>query len=474
MASNWLPRRTSPRSEAPAAGFARSRRRALQARFPGATLVIPAGTAPTRSNDTEYPFRPHSAFAHLTGWGADSLPGSVLLISAQGAALFAPGPFGRTDPGFYTDAARGEFWTGPVPGAAEIGARLGLPVLDVAGLPAALAASAAPLVLRGADAAVDAFVPVADPAAEDVLAETTSEARLVKDGYEIAELRRAVAASRDGFDEIIRSLPRIVASPRGERVAEGVFWTTAREQGNDVGYTTIAAAGEHACCLHWTRNDGRVDAGDLLLVDAGVELDSLYTADVTRTLPVSGRFSPVQRRVYDAVLAAADAAFAAARPGVRFRDVHDAAMAVIGRTVTEWGLLPGPPSPEDAAAQLFRRFMVHGTSHHLGLDVHDCAQARREMYLDAPLRPGMVFTIEPGLYFHADDALVPPELRGIGVRIEDDILVTETGVERLTAAIPRTGDGVEQWMASLRYSSGAEVPRMPRARSASAEGTSSR
>ncbi len=192
--------------------------------------------------------------------------------------------------------------------------------------------------------------------------------------------------------------------------------------------------------------------GDLLLVDAGVEVDSLYTADVTRTLPVDGTFTDDQRKVYEAVLEAADAAFAVARPGSRFRDLHEAAMQVIARRLAEWGLLPvsAEESLDPETGGYHRRWMVHGTSHHLGLDVHDCAQARREMYLDAVLEPGMVFTIEPGLYFKEDDESVPAELRGVGVRIEDDVVVTADGCENLSGALPRTSQDVERWMASLR------------------------
>jgi Xaa-Pro aminopeptidase len=235
-------------------------------------------------------------------------------------------------------------------------------------------------------------------------------------------------------------------------VVETVFGSTARREGNGTGYDTIAAAGAHACTLHWIRNDGQVREGELILVDAGVEMDSLYTADVTRTLPVSGTFTDDQRRVYEAVLEAADAAFAVARPGSRFRDLHDAAMDVIARRLAEWGLLPvsAEETLDAESGGYHRRWMVHGTSHHLGIDVHDCAQARREMYLDAVLEPGMVFTIEPGLYFKEDDETVPAGLRGIGVRIEDDVVVTADGCENLSAGLPRAPDEVEAWMASLR------------------------
>ena len=159
----------------------------------------------------------------------------------------------------------------------------------------------------------------------------------------------------------------------------------------------------------------------------------------------------MQARIYDAVLEAADAAFAVAgehvnRP-VKFAEVHDAAMGVIAHRLEEWGLLP--VSAEEALSpegQQHRRWMVHGTSHHLGLDVHDCAQARADMYLGADLKPGMIFTIEPGLYFKEEDLLLPEEYRGIGVRIEDDILVTEDGVENLSAGFPRTREEIEAWV----------------------------
>ncbi len=269
----------------------------------------------------------------------------------------------------------------------------------------------------------------------------------MKDEFEQAEMRAAIAATERGFTEVIAELPRITSEVRGERVIEGVFATRARLEGNDVGYGSIAAAGPHATVLHWTRNDGPVVPGDLVLLDAGVELDSYYTADITRTFPVSGTYSAVQRQVYEAVLEAADAAFAIVKPGVVFREVHAAAMQVIARKTAEWGFLP--VSAEESLEpenQFHRRYMVHGTSHHLGLDVHDCAQARRDMYMDGELEAGMVFTIEPGLYFQPDDLTVPEEFRGIGVRIEDDILVTADGAENLSAGIPRTADEVEAWV----------------------------
>ena len=283
------------------------------------------------------------------------------------------------------------------------------------------------------------------------LIQFVSELRLIKDSFEIAQMRKAIAASVKGFEAVAKNLKQAVGHPRGERIVETAFYSQARIFGNGLGYETIAASGEHACTLHWISNDGPVSKNDLLLLDAGVEMDSLYTADITRTLPVSGKFSTIQKKIYDAVLEAADAGFKVAKPGAKFRDVHDAAMRVIAERTAEWGLLSVSAEislqPE---LQLHRRWMVHGTSHHLGLDVHDCAQARKEMYLDAKLKPGMIFTIEPGLYFHSNDLSVPKEYRGIGVRIEDDVLITKTGVENLSAALPRTTKDIEKWLAKHR------------------------
>ena len=223
----------------------------------------------------------------------------------------------------------------------------------------------------------------------------------------------------------------------------------SRVDGNDIGYGSICAAGPHATTLHWTRNDGPVRPGELLLLDAGVETDTLYTADVTRTLPINGVFDELQRAIYQAVLDAQEAGIAAVRPGARYRDFHEAAQRVLVERLVEWGLLEGPVD-RVLELGLQRRFTLHGTGHMLGLDVHDCAQARVEDYVDGTLLAGMVLTVEPGLYFQQDDETVPEQYRGIGVRIEDDLLVTADGNENLSAALPRTIEEIERWMAVLR------------------------
>jgi len=467
IASSWAPEAEELPTRSPAADYAAARRERVSEMFPGERLVIPAGQLVVRSNDTDYRFRPHSAFAHLTGLGTDQEPNAVLVLHPNEAGdheavLYFRPRAGKDAEEFYADSRYGELWVGRRPSLAEISALTGLRTAHIDTLGDDLAKDVGSdgvqvRVVPHADTAITALVnsirhgQAESTAADDGLAEALSELRLRKDDYEVDQLRQAISATIDGFADIVRALPRAISHPRGERVIEAAFAARAREEGNAVGYETIAAAGNNANTLHWIRNDGPVRPGDLVLIDAGVEVDSLYTADITRTIPVSGRFTEPQRRVYQAVLDAADAAFRrAGEPGVRFREVHEAAMEVIATRLYEWGLLPGTAAESLAPeGQFHRRWMVHGTSHHLGIDVHDCAQARREMYLDAELQPGMVFTIEPGLYFRADDLAVPAELRGIGVRIEDDVLVTDTGVENLTRALPRRPEDVEAWMVSL-------------------------
>jgi len=477
VAAGWAPRSTDRPARADAAPYAALRRGAVSAAFPGERLVIPAGGLKVRSNDCDYVFRPHSAFAHLTGLGGDREPDAVLVLEpledgSHESILFVRPLAGRDTEEFFGDSRHGEFWVGARPDLADIEAELSLSARHIDELNEGLGKDVGTVgirIVRDADrdltTTVDGIrerVSETDEASEsqairdadDELAHFLSTLRLVKDEWEIGQMRDAVAATADGFDAVIAALPEAQKRGRGERWVEGVFGLHARHQGNGVGYDSICAAGDHANTLHWIKNTGDVIGGDLLLLDAGVEVDSLFTADVTRTLPVNGRFTDAQRRVYDAVYAAQEAGIAAVRPGALFSDVHDAAIRVIAEHLQAWGLLPEGVDVESTldkeSGNYHRRWMVHGTSHHLGLDVHDCALARREEYLGAELMPGMILTVEPGLYFKANDLLVPAELRGIGVRIEDDILVTRDGCENLSAAMPRTSTDVEAWIARVR------------------------
>ncbi len=426
-----------------------ARRAALSARFPGERLVVPAGNLRMRANDTDHPFRAGTEYVHLTG---DQTQDAVLVMEPDTEGHRSTAyllPRSSRENGEFWLSGSGELWVGRRHSLAEGELLLGIPCGDVRELPDLLSTATGPVrVVRGYDAAVETALTDKVTAERDrELTVFLSELRLVKDEFEIGELRSACASTARGFEDVVKVLDRAEAT--SERYIEGTFFLRARVEGNDVGYGSICASGPHATTLHWVRNDGPVRSGDLLLLDAGVETTSLYTADITRTLPVSGTFTDVQRRIYDAVYDAQEAGIAAVRPGAKYREFHDAAQRVLAERLVRWGVLEGPVE-RVLEIGLQRRWTLHGTGHMLGLDVHDCAHARVESYVDGTLEPGMVLTVEPGLYFQADDLTVPQEYRGIGVRIEDDILVTADGNENLSAALPRRSGEVEEWMRSLR------------------------
>ncbi|NJC70383.1 aminopeptidase P family protein [Planosporangium thailandense] len=433
------------------------RRAALAAAFPGETLVIPSGRAKTRANDTEHPFRPGSDHVWLTG---EHDPDAVLIIRPGGdETLYIRPRSPRDTDEFFRDRMYGELWIGRRHTLAEKSAELGVDTAHLATLPAALdeLAPGRTRVLRGYDPVVDAAVRVTDDGSRDAeLARVLSELRLVKDEWEIAQLQDAIDATVRGFEDVARILP--ADRPVSERLLEGVFGLRARHDGNDVGYGSIVGNGPHGAILHWTRNDGRTAPGDLLLMDMGVENVNLYTADVTRTLPVNGRFTPLQRQVYDIVYRSQQAGIDFIRPGVKYDDIHQTCMRALAEGLADLGVLP--VSVDEAMSPdstLYRRWTLHGFGHMLGLDVHDCAHARSERYRKGSLEEGHVLTVEPGLYFQPEDELVPAELRGIGIRIEDDVLVTAAGARNLSAGLPRTSDEVEAWLAAQREAG----PRLP-------------
>ncbi|WP_328904825.1 aminopeptidase P family protein [Streptomyces sp. NBC_00234] len=429
------------------------RRAALSARFPGERLVIPSGNLKTRSNDTEYAFRASTEYAYLTG---DQTHDSVLVLEPKGAgeagheATIYLLPRSDRENGEFWLNGQGELWVGRRHSLSEAEQMLGIPAKDVRELPAALTEATGPVRnVRGHDAGIEsALTDKVTAERDEELRVYLSEARLVKDAFEIAELQKACEITARGFEDVVKVLDKAEAT--SERYIEGTFFLRARIEGNDIGYGSICAAGPHATTLHWVRNDGAVRSGELLLLDAGVETNDLYTADVTRTLPISGTFTPLQRKIYDAVYEAQEAGIAAVKPGADYRDFHDAAQRVLTEKLVEWGLLGDLSVDKVLELGLQRRWTLHGTGHMLGMDVHDCAAARTEAYVNGVLEPGVCLTVEPGLYFQADDLTVPEEYRGIGVRIEDDILVTEDGNRNLSDQLPRRADDVEAWMARLK------------------------
>jgi Xaa-Pro aminopeptidase len=429
MAMGWL---DTPVNAVPGPNRERhlERCRRLSQAFPGRYLLIPAGEKTIRSNDEPFRFRCSSNFAYLLGPGE---PGSLLVLQPNSGGhdlvLFVH-PHNRGTPAFYSDYVHGELWVGRHRGVDESRIYYGIddcrPVRELADYLESI---------PGCD------VLHADEQGE--LATYLSEMRLIKDDYEIGELRKCCEITKRAFEDVVRILPQA----KSEREIEAAFWRRARIEANDIGYLTVAAAGHHASTLHWSHNTGAIRNGDVLLLDAGVEADSLYTADVTRTLPVSGKFSGEQRLVYQLVYAAQRTALAHVRPGNDFLEPNRAAMRVMAQGLIDLGILTcSLDEALDPETMYYRRYTLHNVSHMLGLDVHDCAKARTENYRLGKMEAGMCFTIEPGLYFQPNDATVPERFRGVGVRIEDDVVVTPNGCENLSAAIPSAPDDVEAWI----------------------------
>ncbi len=410
-----------------------------------AVAVIPGMPVATRNNDVEHAYRAHSDLYWLTGFEE---PEAVAVLSTSGDKPFTL--FVRP-----RDKER-EIWTGRrsgVEGAVkDFGADQAFEIekLD-AELPKTIGAAHTLFYRLGGDdpefdlrisrilrtLRAKARTGVNAPARIEDPGQILHELRLRKEPREIEALRKAVEQTRRGH------LACMKAGRPGAHEYElhGLLEREFRHGGGrGWGYHPIVAAGENATVLHYTDNRLEIHDGDLVLIDAGAEYD-LYTADVTRTFPASGRFDDAQRACYQLVLDAADACIAATRPGESIDGLHDRAVRILTEGMVKLGLLRGDL---DALIKenAFRRYYMHRTSHWLGLDVHDVGSYTVDGK-PRPLEPGMVFTIEPGLYIAKDDESAPAPLRGIGIRIEDDILVTPEGHENLTISIPRTVKDVE-------------------------------
>ncbi|WP_375490568.1 aminopeptidase P family protein [uncultured Jatrophihabitans sp.] len=464
IAREWEPAPPMPHPATPdIAPHTARRRAAVSAHLRGTPIVVPAGAMKVRANDTDYPFRAASAFTWLTGeTAADAVLVMTPTPDGHDSTLYIREYAQAGDPGYFTSRTHGAVWVGNVPNAADTADVLGLRIRPLAALAGELRAlrDTDCALLRGFDRSVDDLLP---RGTDEPLGRVLDEARLTKDEWELARLRFACEATARGFADVARELPAVLdrTDVRGERWLEGTFWRRARLEGNDVGYTSIVGSGAHATTLHWWRNHGSVHRGDLLLADMGVETDELYTADVTRTMPVDGSWTPAQRKVYRAVAEAQAAGIGEVKAGADFLAAHKAAMWVLADHLHSWGVSPVTAQvscaedDEQPGAGLHRRFTLHSTSHMLGIDVHDCALARNEEYRDGTLAPGYVLTVEPGLYFQPNDLSVPAELRGIGVRIEDDIVVTDGDPINLSAMLPRDADEVTQWMREVQNSPAA-------------------
>ena len=447
--------------------------KALKAAGGGVALLPTAPEAP-RNRDADFPYRHDSYFYYLTGF---TEPDSWLAIEASGKTTLFCRP---------KDMER-EIWDGIRLGPKAAPESLGVDVafsvetLDEK-MPALLSNQPAvwfPFAThKGLETQVDGWLNKVRarvrfgaecPQSQHDLCKLLDEMRLIKDAHEIAILRRAGQISAEAHVRTMKaSAAMLRAGLNGglrEYHLEAELLHEFRRNGSEFpAYTSIVAAGANACILHYRAADTELKAGDLCLIDAGCELGG-YASDITRTFPADGKFTPAQRTLYDIVLAAQVAAIAVTKPGKRFTDPHDAATRVLAQGMLDTGLLPKAKhgTVDDVLASgAYRQFYMHRTGHWMGMDVHDCGDytepgskpreekdALGQMVMKKPpriLRPGMVLTIEPGLYVRPAKG-VPKEFWNIGIRIEDDALITAKGCELMTRGVPVKADEIEALMA---------------------------
>lgn len=420
------------------------RRNAFAAALDGGVAVIPAAHERIRSHDTEYEFRQDSDFFYLTGFQE---PDAVLVIAPHNerervVAFVRP-----------KDRAQ-EIWTGRRLGVQNAPERLGVDAayaideLD-ARLPELLHGARQLFFGLARDEALDRRIHQALAAARtrvrraghvpDAIADPGSilhEMRLRKEPAEIEAMRSAAEITSAGHHAGMK----VTRPGLYEYEIEAIIEYEYLRAGATPAYNSIVAGGENATILHYNTNREQLRDGDLLLVDSGAEFE-LYACDVTRTWPVNGRFSPEQRAIYDIVLAAQEAGIAQVKAGASCRDFHHACVRVISEGLVDLGLLRGSVD-ENIEKERYRDFYMHGSGHWLGLDVHDVGRYRGDDDKYRTLEPGMVTTVEPGIYVQRD-LDCDERFKGIGVRIEDDILVTATGNENLTAAIAKNVSDIE-------------------------------
>jgi Xaa-Pro aminopeptidase len=428
--------------------FARRRRQLMRMMGNGSIAIVPAAPERLRNRDVEYPYRQDSDLHYLTGFPEPETVAVLIPGRRQGEFVL----FCRA-----TDPER-EAWTGPragQEGAVEnFGADDSFPITDLDDiLPGLLEGCERVFYTMGRDPEFDrrliAWVnrirentrsgsrPPAEFISLDLL---LHEMRLFKSAAELRMMRAAARISMEAHRRAMRRChPGMV-----EYEVEAELLYHFRRHGAEAAYPPIVGGGANGCVLHYVRNDAPLQDGDLLLIDAGAELEC-YACDITRTFPVNGRFTPAQRAIYDLVLKAHEAAIAKVRPGNHWNDPHQAVVRVFTEGLVRLGLLKGRPAQliKDGA---YRRFYIHRAGHWLGLDVHDVGDYKVDGKWRL-LEPGMVLTVEPGLYVPAGSKGVARKWWNIGVRIEDDVRVTPAGREVLTGGLIRSADAIEAWMA---------------------------
>ena len=429
------------------------RRKALMAQMvPNSIAVLPAAQVRTRNRDTEYPYRQDSDFQYLTGFPEPEAVAVLIPGRAHGEFVL----FCRE-----RDSER-ELWDGYRAGQegalASYGADDAFPISDIDDiLPGLIEGRERVYYAMGANPEFDrrltgwinsirskARLGAQPPNEFEALDHLLHDLRLYKSAAELKVMREAAKISARAH---VRAMQICRPGLHEYQLEAELIHEFMRSGSRAPAYSSIVAAGRNACILHYTENTSQIRDGDLVLIDAGCELDC-YASDITRTFPANGRFSAEQRAIYQLVLDAQRAAFAVIAPGRHWNEAHEASVRVITAGLVELGLLQGEVD-ELVAAEAYRPFYMHRVGHWLGMDVHDVGEYRVGGEWRV-LEPGMLMTVEPGIYIAHDNSDVARKWRGIGVRIEDDVLVTRKGCEILTGDVPREIDEIEALMAAAR------------------------
>lgn len=408
--------------------------------------VIPSNEHSTRSNDTEHPFRQNSNFYYLTGFLETN---SVLILQKKGNER-------KTILFLEEKIPEMELWTGKRLGPQAAKTKM---IIDEA-YPITMFKEKMPSIIMGAknlyingfdlNKTTKAVFKITNtlwksrkkstflPTKTHHLDYLTEGLRLIKEPIEIEYMKEAVKKTVLGHKvAMAKTKPGL-----NERDIHAIMdYTFKMNLGDGPAYGMIVAAGDNANVLHYIENNSVLEDGKLLLIDAGAE-HKLYASDVTRTFPINGKFTDIQAKVYNEVLKAQELVIEAAKPGKTLSQLHELASISLSQSLVNLGVLKGDAKEIYKSGQ-HKKYYPHGTGHWLGLDVHDQCPYLDDQCKDIELREGMVFTVEPGLYFPEDDDSLPENLKGIGIRIEDDILVTKNGNENLTRAIPKTIEEIE-------------------------------
>jgi Xaa-Pro aminopeptidase len=421
MSNGWISNKQKNNViENDSAKFAKKRRQKLLKQIGDKNIIIPAYNS--KPNGLEkVKTDPNSDFIYLTGMNIIDVTDSMYLLlnNKDAEILYLEPPFTKDTESFFTNNVNGEYWTGPSDTLKIIQKKIGIKTKPLNELK---------------------IKNIINVEKNKTLKREINFLRMKKDEFEINEIKKAIKFTKLAFDNIIKNLP----NANNEKELEVAFNSIAQLKGCGTGYLTIVGSGNNSTYLHWSKNNSKIKNNDIVLIDAGVQTKQMYTADITRTFPKNGKFTNAQKKVYDAVLTLNKIGINMCKKNVKWFDIQMSTAKKLSEFLNKWGVI-NKSANEIFDKQFYKRYMIHGVGHPLGIDVHDNMSFTKKDNDELVLKNGYIMTIEPGIYFRNDDSYVPKELRGIGIRIEDNILITNDAPIVLSKSIPKEIKDIEKW-----------------------------